>query len=123
MNEFDQFIKYNLKIKHYIRYADDFVIFSNNKLDLENIIEPIRDFLRNKLRLEIHNEKIFIKTVGSGVDFLGWVHFPDYRVLRTTTKKRMFRRLQENPMMETINSYRGLLKHGNAYKLFSRIKN
>ena len=31
MNEFDQFVKHKLKAKHYIRYADDFVILSHDK--------------------------------------------------------------------------------------------
>jgi len=31
MNEFDQFAKHVLKIKYYIRYADDFVILSTDK--------------------------------------------------------------------------------------------
>ncbi len=31
LNEFDQFVKHKLKFKYYIRYADDFVFFSQNK--------------------------------------------------------------------------------------------
>ncbi|MEK7219422.1 MAG: reverse transcriptase/maturase family protein [Patescibacteria group bacterium] len=31
MNEFDQFVKRELKVKYYIRYADDFVILSEEK--------------------------------------------------------------------------------------------
>jgi RNA-directed DNA polymerase len=117
MNEFDQFIKHKLRIKYYIRYADDFVILSENRDWLENQIGPIKNFLSDKLKLELHQNKIFIKTLASGVDFLGWVHFSDHRVLRTTTQKRMFKRLKESPMQETLNSYLGLLKHGNTRKL------
>ncbi|OGY54140.1 MAG: hypothetical protein A3B15_01165 [Candidatus Buchananbacteria bacterium RIFCSPLOWO2_01_FULL_45_31] len=116
MNEFDQFIKHQLKIKHYIRYSDDFCVLADNKIYLERLIKPIETFLSNKLKLTLHPDKIFIKTLASGMDFLGWVHFPDHRVLRTTTKKRMFKRIGKNPKPETINSYLGLLSHGNAYK-------
>ncbi|MEK7091568.1 MAG: hypothetical protein AAB900_01130, partial [Patescibacteria group bacterium] len=61
---------------------------------------------------------VSIKTIGSGVDFLGWVHFPNHRVVRTTTKKRMWRKLEklENDL-NVLNSYLGLLSHGNAKKL------
>ena len=121
MNEFDQFVKHKLKTKHYIRYADDFVLFSDNKKRLEDKIEPIKYFLKNKLKLEIHEDKIQIKTLSSGVDFLGWVHFSDHRVLRTKTKKRMFKRMAASPFPETTNSYLGLLGHGDAYKLEKRI--
>jgi len=117
MNKFDQFIKHKLKAKYYIRYADDFVVFSDDKSWLEELLPKIGDFLSEQLKLNIHPDKVFIKTLASGVDFLGWVHFPDHRVLRTTTKRRMFKRAEENPKQEVINSYRGLLSHGNAYKL------
>ncbi|MEK7175963.1 MAG: hypothetical protein AAB695_01140, partial [Patescibacteria group bacterium] len=59
----------------------------------------------------------FIKSLSSGVDFLGWVHFPHHRVLRTATKRRMLKRLTTNNSQQTTNSYLGMLKHGNTYKL------
>ncbi len=117
MNEFDNFVKHKIKIKYYIRYADDFVIFYADKIWLENIIFEIGKFLENNLKLVLHDGKIFIKTLASGVDFLGWVHFPYCMILRTRTQKRMFKRTEEKPTPETINSYLGLLKHGNTYKL------
>ncbi|MBI2035177.1 MAG: group II intron reverse transcriptase domain-containing protein [Candidatus Liptonbacteria bacterium] len=121
MNEFDKFVKHKLKAKYYTRYADDFIIFSENKNLLEDQIPIIRQFLHEKLRLELHPDKVFIKTLASGVDFLGWVHFPYHRVLRTSTKRRMLKRLRENNSPETRASYKGLLKHGNTYKLVQKI--
>lgn len=121
MNEFDQFMKHTLKAKYYIRYADDFVIFSADKEWLEDLLPEIGAFLRDQLKLELHPDKVFIKTLASGVDFLGWVNFPDHRVLRTATKRRMARRLLESQTPETISSYLGLLKHGNAYKIAQSI--
>lgn len=41
MNEFDQFVKHNLKAKYYIRYADDFVLLSESKEWLQKQIDPI----------------------------------------------------------------------------------
>jgi len=113
----DQFMKHKLKVKYYIRYADDFVIFSDNKDWLEKLTSQIQEFLQNKLKLELHPNKVFIKTLVSGVDFLGWINFADYRILRTTTKRRMLKRIKENPKSETINSYLGLLKHGDTQKI------
>lgn len=117
MNEFDQFIKHKLKAKYYIRYADDFVIMSQDKSWLEELLPKIGDFLSEQLKLNIHPDKVFIKTLSSGVDFLGWVHFPDYRVLRNTTKRRMMKKIKISTKPETTNSYLGLLKHGNTNKL------
>lgn len=66
----------------------------------------------------VFSAKVFIETLASGVDFLGWVHFPQHRVLRTVTKRRMLRNLATGEVSEnTIVSYSGLLSHGNAWKL------
>ena len=121
MNEFDQFIKHKLKIKYYIRYADDFVLLSRDRNTLAITILAIYDFLRNRLKLSLHPQKVFIKTFASGVDFLGWVYFSDHRILRTTTKKRMMKKTKKAQKPETINSYLGLLKHGNTVKLQEEI--
>jgi hypothetical protein len=117
LNELDQFVKHQLKIKYYLRYADDFVILSGDKNFLLDIILEINQFLENDLDLILHPDKMKIKTLVSGIDFLGWVNFFDHRVLRTKTKKRILKNLKNNPSRETINSYLGLIKHGNARKL------
>ena len=121
MNVFDQWMKHHMKAKYYIRYADDFVILSDDKSWLEELLPKISDFLSENLRLEIHPDKVFIKTLASGIDFLGWVHFSNHRVLRTTTKRRMLNRLKISTNPATRESYRGLLKHGNTFKLKMKV--
>jgi RNA-directed DNA polymerase len=120
MNEFDRFVKHKLGFKAYIRYADDFVLLSEDREDLTQQIPKISEFLHERLKLSLHPDKVFIKTFASGVDFLGWTHFPTHRVIRTTTKKRMMRRIGGHPTDETLQSYLGLLKHGNTYKVQGR---
>jgi retron-type reverse transcriptase len=129
MNKFDQFIKHKLKAKYYIRYADDFVILSEDKKWLENFIHKISEFLKSELKLELHSDKISLKTVSSGVDFLGMVNFSNHRILRTKTKKRMFKKLHEYTKLlqnnliseenfnQSLQSYLGILSHINANKL------
>lgn len=117
MNRFDQFVKHKLKIKHFIRYADDFVFLSGDKQFLKSLILTIQSFLFFDLHLTLHPNKIFIKTIASGVDFLGWVHFIDHRILRTITKRRMLRKIKTNTTRETKQSYLGLMKYGNTRKI------
>ncbi|MDP2593789.1 MAG: reverse transcriptase domain-containing protein [bacterium] len=117
MNEFDQFVKQWLKVKHYVRYADDFVFLSHNREWLLELLPYIVVFLRERLTLELHPDKVSISTAAAGIDFLGWVHFPDHRTLRTSTKRRMLKVLRGNPKEEILASYRGMLSHGNAHKL------
>ena len=116
-------MKHKLKIRYYIRYADDFVILSHEKEYLENIVSNIENFLISKLKLNIHPNKFFIKTVSSGLDFLGWVNFPKHRVLRTVTKRRMFKRIVASPEEATRQSYLGLIKHGATFKIKTNLEN
>jgi hypothetical protein len=121
MNEFDQYVKHTLKAKYYIRYADDFVLLSPDRDWLESLLPLVADFLTSELKLTLHPDKVFLKTLASGIDFLGWVHFADHRVLRTATKRRMFRRVRETGKREVIESYLGMLAHGNARKLRNQV--
>ena len=121
MNEFDHFLKRELNVSYCVRYADDFIILHKDKNYLQAILPEISEFLQARLKLSLHPDKVFIKTLVSGVDFLGWVHFPHHRVPRTSTKRKMFKRLKQNPKKESLTSYRGLLSHGNTYHLQQEI--
>jgi len=122
MNKFDQFMKRKLKIQHYVRYADDFIILHERKDFLVDLLPKISQFLETELQLSLHPKKVFIKTISSGVDFLGWVHFSHHRVLRTSTKRRMIKKVKQSQSKETLASYLGILTHGNAYDLAQRVK-
>lgn len=121
LNEFDQLVKHKLKAKYYIRYADDFVLMSTDKQYLQDLLFPINQFLNQQLKLSLHPNKVFLQTLASGVDFLGWVHFTNHRVLRTATKKRMLKRIKASPKPETIQSYVGMLGWGDGWKLREQI--
>lgn len=117
MNEFDQFVKRALKIKFYVRYADDFLFISRDKEYLIKLLPELEKFLEEKLKLTMHPKKVFLKTLNSGVDFLGWVQFRRHRVLRTATKNRMLKKIKVNQSQSTLAAYSALLKHGNSYKV------
>ncbi len=117
LNELDQFIKHKLKIRYYIRYCDDFAILTDSKNYLENIIFKIGDFLQNNLKLILHPSKIEIRKFNQGIDFLGYVSFACYKILRTKTKNRMLKKAKENYKIEMLSSYLGILKHCNSFKL------
>ncbi len=134
MNRFDQFAKHKLKSKFYIRYADDFVFFSEDKKVLEEKVILVGEFLEKELRLQLHPNKVFIKTLSSGVDFLGMVNFPDHRILRENTKRRMLKKLDgkrddlhndlidEKAFNQSLQSYLGMLKHCKGWKIQNFIK-
>ncbi len=134
LNELDQSLKHKLKAQYYIRYCDDFVILSGDKEHLKELIVKISDFLKKKLKLSLHLDKISIRRHHRGIDFLGYVNFPYYRILRTKTQRRIFReigrrirelkekKISEEYFNQMIQSYLGILKHCNSHKLQQRLK-
>ena len=91
MNELDTFVKHKLKIRCYLRYCDDFCLFSNDKQQLNDAKHQIIKFLDEKLELKLSKCDLF-KT-SQGVDFLGYRHFKNYILIRKSTAKRVKKRL------------------------------
>lgn len=117
MDYFDQFVKRRLRLKYYVRYMDDFVIVSERKESLTAALSVIRIWLKEHLALELHDRKSSFKKWHSGIDFLGYVSFPFHRVLRTRTKKRIFRKLNTDNAL----SYFAILKHCRGRGIAERV--
>ena len=133
----DRLVKEKLKIKHYIRYMDDMVLLSHDKLILKNCLEKMQYLVENDLQLSFNN-KTQIFPIQNGVDFLGF-HFyltstgKVIRKLRSSSKKRFKRRLQKlqkdyscgkieiKDINSSLASYSGHLSHGHTYKLKQKI--
>ncbi len=135
MNEFDQYMKQKLKVEHYGRYTDDFIIVSNDKKYLENLIKPIILFLGNRLKLRLHTDKVEILKASGSVDFLGYILRPYHRLIRKKTLRRIERKhrdkfnaytkgiISKESFNQTFASYLGALSHANAYRLSENLKN
>jgi hypothetical protein len=93
LNELDQFIKHKLKIKYYIRYVDDFVIFGKSKKYLSKQRIEIENFIKEKLTLSLHPKKTFIRKKSEGIDFLGYIVKTKYLLVRKRTVKSFKRKL------------------------------
>lgn len=117
LNNLDQFVKHELKIVGYVRYADDFILMHPNRELLIDCLKKIKIFLKKRLCLDVHPRKIVLKTHASGIDYLGYVCFPYYRILRTKTKRRMFKRVNE----KNFTSYNGILQHCRSRKLQTKL--
>lgn len=135
MNEFDQFMKHDLHIKHYVRYTDDFLSIGNEPTKLEALLKPIQGFLRKRLKLDLHPSKVEIRRYSKGIDFLGYVVFPHFQLLRKKTEQRMLRNIRfvitsykqglltKERAEASLSSYLGVLSHANAHKLSEKLKN
>lgn len=123
LDHLDQHIKRDLRIKCYIRYADDFVILSRSREEVLSCLSSIGLFLQKELLLSLHPNKIIIRKFNQGIDFLGYVIFPHFSLLRTRTKRRILKNIEilkvkhdkrmisEKTYQQSLSSYFGMLTH------------
>lgn len=135
MNEFDQFIKHKLGVKYYIRYTDDFVIVADTKEYLLELLPHISKFLDTELGLKLHPHKVSIRKFRQGIDFLGYIVLPHHILLRTKTKRRIIRKLDQRvaeykrgvitdeTFNQSLQSYLGVFEHADAYNITEQLKN
>lgn len=128
LNKLDEYIKYKLKIKYYLRYMDDFVILHESKQKLHEIKEKIALFFAS-MKLTLHPKKVNIFPIESGIDFLGYRIFNNYRLVRRNTVKRFLKNTKRklkrydsgimdfDKLMETFNSWEAYMSHANSYAL------
>lgn len=128
LNELDQFVKHNLKVKYYIRYVDDFVILHSNKDQLEKWKKEIDTFLMEKLMLELHKDKSKIVPLKQGVPFLGFRIFPYNKIPRKTNIRKFENKLKElrilykekqinrEQVVEALEGWMAYARQGNTYK-------
>ncbi len=95
LNELDHFIKFDLRIRYYLRYMDDFLIFANDKITLIRIKRELRGFLKNRLALDMHEGKSQVYKTKNGIKFLGFRIFKGYRRLASDNVRRFKKRLKK----------------------------
>lgn len=129
MNEFDQFVRHILKAKYYGRYCDDFVIVSHDKEWLSSLLPQIEQFFSEILKLRLHPNKISLRNVSQGIDFLGYTIRPYVITIRSSTRRRILRKvnkahesflsdeLEKENYQAIIQSYLGVVSHARDKKL------
>jgi RNA-directed DNA polymerase len=119
----DRYIKQILRIKYYVRYADDFVIIGRNKRELNRAIPLIANFLKNDLKLEIHENVKVYSIYERPIDFCGYKHYKEF----TTIRKRNWKKARRMLLRETnltrakrLMAYLGYIIHSNSYNIIQR---
>ena len=92
LNPFDHFVKRELHCSAYLRYVDDFALFSNSKRQLWRWKEAIVERLA-KIRLKVHN-RAQVVPVKSGIPWLGFIVYPTHRRLKARNVYNFSRRLR-----------------------------
>jgi len=134
LNELDQFVKHVLREKQYIRYCDDFIVLHDDIDHLKNIACQVRIFLWQNLKLSLNKNKVAIRKINQGIDFLGYIALPYYRVMRTKTKRRIIYKMRtkknqlkfgvidEQSFNQSMQSYLGALSHCKSFKIQKQMK-
>lgn len=128
LDDFDKFMKYDLWLKYYGRYVDDFVIIHQDKEYLKSLIPIVRNYLSDQLQLILHPNKIYLQHYSKWVKFLGAYLKPRRTYIHRRTlwnfKKKMkwlVGGLDLKDELNMINSYLGVLRHGRNFTIRKKI--
>ncbi len=128
LNELDQFVKRKLKVSAYLRYVDDFLLFSDDKAQLKEWRTALIDFLAG-LRLTLHENSAQAQVCRQGIPFLGFTVFPDHRRLKASRGYSFRRHLRSlldahrvgdvdgKDVNVRVQAWLAHVKHGDTYGL------
>ena len=129
LNELDQFVKRELKVKYYVRYVDDFIMFHDSRETLNRYKERIDCFLK-ELHLELHPKKCCITPLQRGVSFLGFRLFYQHTLVRRSNVRTIMRILKKEiaecggtaVIFNRWNGWCAYAMYGNTHTLRSEIE-
>lgn len=128
LNELDQYVKHHLKIKHYVRYMDDFVVFGNNRKQMLQWQQQIVGFCTQKLALSLHI-KGGIKNYWEGLGFLGFKIFRKHKKLKSVCLNRYLQKYKQQSkqvakgkisaekLEQSITTWQNHISFADTYKL------
>lgn len=137
LSSFDHFIMKNEKIRFYGRYVDDFVFICDTTEDAIKLREIIKTYLKDRLGLTLHPNKVYIQPANRGCKFVGIFHKKDHSSVIKRTKGNAFSALHAHTedakkhnairysdvlaVCNTLNSYLGSFKLWNSYKVRKKL--
>ena len=119
----DHILKDQLRVPHFYRYCDDGVILAPTKEELWHLRDVVHAQI-NGIGLKVKaNERIFPTRIG--IDFLGYVIFPNHVLLRKRIKKNAARHLEKvksrKRRRELVASLYGMAKHADCNNMFLKL--
>jgi retron-type reverse transcriptase len=118
---FDHWIKEEMKVQYYFRYADDLVILGSSKPYLHFLLSYIKAYLKTELSLDLKGNYQIFPVESRGIDFVGYRFYHTHTLLRKAIKKNFAKMLSNNPNDASIASYMGWAKHCNSVNLLNKL--
>jgi RNA-directed DNA polymerase len=132
LNGFDHFVKETLRSRHYVRYVDDFALFSNNLDSLRYARGEIDTYLAS-LRLKAHPVKTQLFETQRGATFLGFRVLPDRIRVRSDNLRKGKKRLKQlkadftagkierHALAQSLQSWLAHLAHADSWRLRQKL--
>lgn len=119
----DHYLKDKYGVRHFYRYCDDGVVLGNAKSELWKIRDAVHEQME-QIGLKVKaNERVF--PVDEGIDFLGYVIYPDHVRLRKRIKQKFARKMHEVKSRKRrrvlIASFYGMAKHADCIMLYNKL--
>jgi hypothetical protein len=143
LDRLDQFVKHELKVRYYVRYVDDLVLLDETGRSFPEWEERIGRFLGENLRLSLNHRRTRTGRVAGGIDFLGYIVRPHYRLARRRTVNNFKARLrafekelvEDGPagtvylfpeerleaLLAVLNAYFAHFAHASSHRLKGRV--
>jgi hypothetical protein len=118
-----------------IIYDTATILSSSDENTLKSLLPILHEFLQTHLQLELHPQKVILRKLSQGIDFVGYVLFAKYLPIRTKTKHRMEKRLRNayvnflqgkislDTMDQRLQSFLGILSHAHQFTLSQALRN
>lgn len=125
LDGFDHFVKQELRVKGYVRYVDDFLLFADSRAEAREWGRRCKDYL-DAIGLEIHPDKYRLGlTAREGADFCGFVCYSNGRIrVRSASVRRYQKRLKElkeagnmRELGQSVRSWIGHVQHAQSWHL------
>jgi len=122
LHPLDMWLKQEKRLKAYVRYMDDFVLFHPDKQVLKDLLRETEVFLHERLQLRLKPSATFLNKRENGLSFLGLRIFPNLIRLRNENLRRITRRIavkekwyaegkiDEPTFLHSMNSYWAMLQ-------------
>lgn len=119
----DHPLKDGMGVRHFFRYCDDGLVLAETKAELWVIRDAIHEMLEDIGFQVKRNERIY--QVTEGIDFVGYVIYPDHVRLRKRIKKKFAAKIKKiksrKRRHELIASFYGMTKHADCANLNNKL--
>lgn len=134
LDPLDHFVRERLRVRHYLRYMDDVLAIAGDRVAARGLLEEIRGFLAQRLRLALNPRRELVAPLASRLDVLGYVRHPTGRLAvrrRSVTRLRhrvpwLRERFERGGVpwarvRSSLASWYGLARHADAFGLSRQV--